>query len=172
MSLSTTVHELRVTVEGLRQALTELVMTVYDDRPPFDEACATEQLAELVLELQASVERAAALLGTVEVPHQLPAVLPDVHEAIALCSGRYWREVRSHEALAELRRSARGRGPAWVGWQQGVELSVLRCEQPLAEAARSVGDSWRELAELLALYLPRSPLGGKAPLPSTQSATS
>ncbi len=154
MSLTTALDELRGANSSLAEAVSELVMTVHEDRPLHSEVAVIDNLAEVVSELQASVVQAAAELQDVSDIRQLPNRLPGVDAAIAASGVRYWRDLRSHAAVAELRAAAQRHGVEWRTWQSSLEQSQLRCEEPLLRSAASVRAAWREVGELLSLYLP------------------
>ena len=57
----------------------------------------------------------------------------------------YWRDLRAHGPVSQLRGSTRRRGGAWPSWWSGVEQSLQRCEGPLVAAGQAVGTAWHEL---------------------------
>ena len=154
MSLKIALDELRSSTSNLQDAVSELVMTVHEDQPLRDQAAVIDHLAEVVLELQASVAEAAREIRDIDDVRQLPAQLPAVDASIAATSLCYWRDLRSHGPLAELRRTTRRRGVEWSTWQSSLEQSQLRCEEPLMRSTASVRAAWQEVGELLSLYLP------------------
>jgi hypothetical protein len=154
MSLRTALDNMRSANASLNEAVAELAMTVLEDRPIPSEVAAIDNLVEVVSELQASVAEAEDQLRAVEDVRQLPVRLPEIDDAVAACSVRYWRDLRSHGPLSELRVTARRRGIEWRTWQSSVEQSQLRCEAPLLRSAASVRAAWQEVGELLSLYLP------------------
>ena len=60
----------------------------------------------------------------------------------------YWRDLRAHGPVSQLRGSTRRRRGAWPSWWSGVEQSLARCEEPFAAASQAVGAAWRELAAI------------------------
>jgi hypothetical protein len=154
MSLRTALDDLRASHAELRQAAFELVMTVHEDRPLGSQVAVVDHVAEVVSEFQAAVVEAGDALETIVEARLLADRLPVVDEAFAAASGRYWGELRAYAPVAELRRAARQRTVEWRTWQRSVEQSLLRCEEPLARSTASVRSAWREVGELLGLYLP------------------
>jgi hypothetical protein len=171
MSLSTALHTMRDRVAALNSTVAELVMIVYEDRPTDSELAVVDHLGEVVSELQAGVIGASTELAAVVDTRQLPERLPSIDKALSECALRYWRDLRSYEARAELRRSGRSRGVEWRTWQGSLEASELRCEKPLAGALATVRASWREIGELLSLYLPRVPGAPSASPPTPAGGT-
>jgi hypothetical protein len=164
MSLSTALHTMRDKVAALNSTVAELVMIVHEDRPTDSELAVVDHLGEVVSELQAGVVEASTELAAIVDTKHLPERLPAIDNALSDCALRYWRDLRRYEARAELRRSARSRGVEWRTWQGSLEASELRCEEPLTGALATVRASWREIGELLCLYLP-------APTPVASSAS-
>jgi hypothetical protein len=154
MSMTTALDELRTANIALQQTIAELMMTAQEDRPRGSEIAAVDDLVETISELQASAAEAGTELRAITDSRELPAAMPRVGSAIAECALRYWRDVRSHPPVAALRAAARDRGTEWRTWQRSLEDSELRCEAPLLRCLESVQLAWREIGELLCLYLP------------------
>lgn len=154
MSMTTALDELRTANTALQQTIAELMMTAMEDRPRGSEIAAVDDLVETVSELQASAAEAGTELCAIADSRELPAAMPRIGSAITDCALRYWRDLRSHPATAALRATARGRGTEWRTWQRSLEDSELRCEAPLLRSVESVQLAWREIGELLSLYLP------------------
>ena len=154
MSMTTALDELRTANTALQQTIAELMMTALEDRPRGSEIAAVDDLVETISELQASAAQAGTELGVIANSRELPAAMPHVGSATAECALRYWRDLRSYAAVSRLRSTARGRGTEWATWQRSLEDSELRCEAPLLRSIESVQLAWREIGELLCLYLP------------------
>jgi len=168
MSLSTAVQTLRTSVADLNAAVSELVMIVHEDRPTGSDLAMVDHLAEVVSELQAGVVAASSTLAALTDPRQLPERLPLIDRELDSASVRYWRDLRGYEPTVELRRSARGRGGEWRTWPGSVQASVMQCEEPLVAASSAVRAAWREIGELLTLYLP-VPYAAPSPASSLQA---
>ena len=157
MSMTTALAELQSANSALQQTIAELVMTVHEDRPSDSDIAAVDALLEVVSEVQASAAAAGAEIDAITAVQAMPLALARVHSATSECALRYWRDLRSHGALSRLRTAARGRGIEWRTWQGSVEQSESRCEAPLQRSMESVETAWREVGELLSLYLPNTP---------------
>jgi hypothetical protein len=153
MSMRTALAELQRANTELQQTIAELVMTVHEDRPRECDVAAIDDLAEIVSEVQAAAAEAGAAISAVADVRDLPLSLPRIDSATAHGARRYWRDLRSYSAVSRLRTTARGRGIEWRTWQSSVEQSELRCEAPMERSADSVRSAWREIGELLTLYL-------------------
>ena len=146
---------LRIAVDRLWQAVGELVLTVHEDRPRAVDLAVVDDFAEQVLELQAGVAAARQLLLD---PAGCPASrLPEVSVQLHETSNHYWRRLRAHGPVAELRRAAHRLRGELPGWLRSVDTGVQRCEEPLAACADAVHQCWRELC--LRLPEPVEPLG-------------
>lgn len=169
MSLKTALEDLRAANADLGEVVSELAMIVLDDRPAASEIAVVDNLGEIVSELQASVADARSELQRVTDVRQLPVRLPQIDLAVAACTTRYWRDLRSHGPAAELRAAARTRGVEWRTWQRSVEQSQLRCEEGIGRSSAAVRAAWQEVGELLSLYIPvaESPAAATAPEPPT-----
>lgn len=165
MSLTTALDDMRRANADLSRAIAELAMTVLEDRPIASEVAVVDNLGEIVSELQASVVEAQGALDRVTDVRQLPVRLPQIDQVVTAYTARYWRDLRAHAPLAELRATARGRGVEWRTWQRSVEQSQLRCEPYIDQATESVRCAWREVGELLSLYIP-----GAESLPAPDSS--
>jgi hypothetical protein len=153
MSMTTALTELRSANCELQQSIAELVMTVHEDRPHGSDIAAIDALAEVVSELQAKAAAAGAEIDAIADVRELPLTLGSIDAETTDCAIRYWRDLRSHDALSRLRTAARGRSNEWRTWQGSVEQSELRCETPLQRSMASVHTAWSEVGELLSLYL-------------------
>jgi hypothetical protein len=154
MSMTTALNELRTANTALQQTIAELMMIAIEDRPHGSEIAAMDDLVEIVSELQASAAQAGSELDAIGDSRELPAAMPRVSSATSECALRYWRELRAYTPVARLRTTARGRGTEWATWQRSLEDSELRCEAALLRSVDAVDLSWREIGELLCLYLP------------------
>lgn len=154
MSLATALDDLRSSIASMRHSITELVMIVDLDRPECDdEPAAVTALVELITEFQAPIETSRDIVAELTDARQLPRHLPAIDGAVAVASQRYWEKLRAYTPTAE-RRTATRHNRQWKSWNESVELSQLRCEESLNALEATVRASWREVADLLVLYLP------------------
>lgn len=154
MSLATALDDLRRSIANMRHSITELVMIVDLDRPECDdEPAAVTALVELITEFQAPIETSSDIVTGLTDSRQLPRHLSAIDGAVAAASQRYWQQLRAYAPTAELRTATR-HNRQWKSWNDSVELSQLRCEEALTALEATVRASWREVADLLLLYLP------------------
>ena len=157
MTIAHALQDLREQAARLSEAVTELVMIAHEDRPSGPDTAAADHFAEQVSELQSAVVLVTQELERIEGPTRLADQMPLVDDALADAELRYWRDLRSYDATAAMRRAARRGGPGWQAWQASVEQSQQRCEQPLVEVQRGARTVWTELAELVSLWLSHPP---------------
>lgn len=145
------VGRLAAAVDRLWDAVGELTLIVLEDQPEAEGLAVTDQLVETVSELQGAVAEARARLA-VGSARGLPAVTEIAPAVVALRAAalRYWRDVRGHEAVAALRAGTRQRGGEWPAWRRSVELSALRCAEPVDDVAAALDACWLEISRLAA----------------------
>jgi hypothetical protein len=134
-------------VRDLWNAVAELVLSTNDDQPEESDLAAAEQVAQLAVEIQARLAEALAGFAGAPLASSEDALreLFDLERLLRQASLIYWRDLRAHGPVSQLRGSTRRRGGAWPSWWSGVEQSLERCEEPLVAAGQAVGGVWREL---------------------------
>lgn len=134
-------------VRDLWLAVAELVLSTNDDQPEESDLASAEHVAQLAVEIQARLAEALAWFAggppasTGDALRELGGVERLLREAGLI----YWRDLRAHGPVSQLRGSTRRRRGAWPSWWSGVEQSLERCEEPLIAAGRAVGTAWHEL---------------------------
>jgi hypothetical protein len=142
MTLPAAVDGLAASIEDLWQSVSELVLTVHEDRPADSDLAAVDELSERVSELQGDVAAARTLVRAAD---PLVPVLPRVAALLDGAGRRYWRDVRGYSAVAALRGAARRRGGDLPAWRGAVEAGALRCEHPFAATATALNACWQEI---------------------------
>jgi hypothetical protein len=135
------------TVRNLWLAVAELVLTTNDDQPEQSDLASAEQVAQFALEIQARLAEALARF-TGDPPSSVVDALRelcDVERLLREAALIYWRDLRAHGPVTDLRGSTRRRRGAWPSWWCGVEQSLERCEEPLITAGQAVSVAWLEL---------------------------
>jgi hypothetical protein len=134
-------------VRDLWNAVAELVLSTNDDQPEESDLAAAEQVAQLAVEIQARLAEALAgfACGPLASSEDALRELFDLERLLREASLIYWRDLRAHGPVSQLRGSTRRRGGAWPSWWSGVEQSLQRCEEPLVAASQAVGNTWHEL---------------------------
>ena len=134
-------------VRDLWNAVAELVLSTNDDQPEEGDLAAAEQVAQLAVEIQARLAEALAGFagGPLASSEDALRELFDLERLLREASLIYWRDLRAHGPVSQLRGSTRRRGGAWPSWWSGVEQSLERCEEPLVAAGQAVGGVCREL---------------------------
>ncbi|WP_344043757.1 hypothetical protein [Nocardioides panacihumi] len=147
MTLQESREALRLAVRNLWLAVAELVLNANDDQPVQSDLASAEHVAELAVEVQARLAQAVAGVdGASPVDaRQASLELCEVERLLREAGLIYWRDLRAHGPVSQLRSSTQRRGGAWPSWWTGVEQSLQRCEEPLVAAGQAVGAAWREL---------------------------
>jgi hypothetical protein len=150
MTVDDTREALHRAVRDLWLAVAELVLNTNDDQPDESDLAAAEHVAQLTVEIQGRLAEALAgfAAGSPASAADAQRELCDVERLLREASLLYWRDLRAHGSVAQLRGSTRRRGGAWPSWWSGVEQSLERCEEPFVAAGRAVGAAWRELLTL------------------------
>ncbi|WP_344114834.1 hypothetical protein [Kribbella alba] len=138
---------LQVALRDLWLAVAELVLNTNDDQPEESDLASAEHVAQLAVEIQGRLAEALARFdgsppASVE---EAMRELCDVERLVREAGLIYWRDLRAHGPVSQLRGSTRRRGGAWPSWWSGVEQSLERCEEPLVAAGQAVGAAWHEL---------------------------
>jgi hypothetical protein len=151
MTIPTAEQALYDGVERLWQAVSELVLTVHEDRPVDTDLVVVDDLAEQVSELQGDIAAVREILEPARAADaDTFARLPYVAARLDAAGTRYWRELRAYGPVGELRRAARRGGGEFSAWQRSVDASVQRCEEPLTDCVAALHARWRELCRPLA----------------------
>lgn len=141
MTTPQTVAALAAALDEVWSAVGELVLIVHEDRPLQADLAFLDDFAEQVSEIQGDVAAACRIL----VPGPQLGALPVVATHLGAAERRYWRSVRGHPTVVELRLAARRVGGEFAGWRRSVERSAEHCEAPLVAAADALLRCWREI---------------------------
>jgi hypothetical protein len=145
--------------------VSELALTVLDDRPVDADLAVLDAFAEQVSELQGAVAGARELLVADESP--VRRSLAEVAAHLEAAEAVYWAELRSFERMSEVRRAARRCGPEAVAWRGGVDASLQRCLAPLALTREAMLAAWAEVDRQLDLLTrTMSPAAADRPQPA------
>lgn len=158
MTIQSAKAELAMAVEDAWAAVAELVLITLEDQPEEGALAAVDDLTEQVVELQGELAAVRSALRARATAETLPAVQAGLDAVV----WRYWRRVRAHGPIAQLRAATRRLGGSWPDWQHGVEQTALRCEDPFGVAAAASRAWCREVCQLLI------PVGGPAGPPPDQ----
>jgi hypothetical protein len=146
VTLPAAASRLTASVDELWRSVSELVLTVHEDRPAGSDLAAVDELSERVSELQGEVAAARTLLRPGE---PLVPALPDIAAHLDAAQRRYWRDMRGYAAVAVLRGTSRRHGGGLPAWRGAVEASAARCEEPFAMTATALNACWQEICQLL-----------------------
>lgn len=138
--------ELASAVGELWAAVSELVLIALEDSPQPAGLAVADDLVDSVTGLQGDVAGCRDLLAQGPACLTGPALASLQHQLDGAAL-RYWRSIRAHEPVAQLRRAARTRGGEWTAWARSVQHSAARCEDPLWAAQAACHSAWTELLD-------------------------
>jgi hypothetical protein len=142
--MSTTYRdELTARVRDLWQAVTELVVIAFEDRPPGVDLIAMDELCDRASDLQGAVHELQQ--ACVRRGGDPADSLVTIGELLDQTARTYWRELFSGRALADLTVTGRRRGDELAAWSQSLAVALAQCEEPLTEASKAWRFAWPEL---------------------------
>lgn len=134
--------ELSLRVRDLWQAVTELTVIAFEDRPHDLDLIAVDELCDRVSDLQGQVH---ALQGACAGHDDPGESLPAIGELLEQAGTTYWRELRCGRPLAELTVTGRRRNDEFTAWAQSLGACLQHCEEPLLQATAAWRLAWPEL---------------------------
>jgi hypothetical protein len=159
MSLEATLEALRRDLARLQEVVSDLRVTVTEDRPTRGAVVLVDQLDNVVTDLSSALEeadaRAVQALQMSEPSGSLDAVrtaLRDIHALLNRFTVQYIGELASHDQIARLLEMGRERGREWREWSREVKTAIERCAMPMKATAGASLECWSELAERLARH--------------------
>jgi hypothetical protein len=155
MGLRTALEDLNGRLRQLDDAVAALHVTVTEDRPALGESALVDRVENHVSDVLGLVEGALqhaeaaseafdAARGAAAIAHLFRA-----HELLNQAASRHYGELASHDALVELLRMGRERGPQWLAWSRVTKSAVESSASLVLETQRALAESWQEAAERL-----------------------
>lgn len=153
MALEKTFQGLNTQLKNLREALSELRVSI-EDRPPDQDVLLIDRLSDAVEDLfgwaaEAGTESAE---GVKAVGH--PLDLDRARRALVNAQQRFNRlmqhftaELSDYERIDCLIGLGRERGGEWQDWVDLVKESIDRCQQSLYDVSEAFFQCWQEIAE-------------------------
>ena len=172
MALRDDIGTLRDRQDRLCARLTELRITVAEDRPRARDLALTDVRADALDDLLALALESAAAASAALQHATRPVDPPAVGRAILRCqelqdalSEKLGLDLLAFERIAELREVARRHGREWASWASSVEASLQGCAEALRDVSVAVIACWRGWMEWSDIEV--SSLGRKAPAHKT-----
>jgi len=160
VSLERSFAELTARLQRIKDALTEVRITVEEDRPRNGQPAIADQLENTILELYGyaheALEYGGAACKAVGDPFEFNRArqfLGKSQEAFHRVERRYFSELVSHARLSELERFARKGGRDWQGWTESVKLGLDRCRESIEAASLAFIHCWEDVTEVLVIVL-------------------
>jgi hypothetical protein len=137
--------ELTARVRDLWQAVTELTVIAFEDRPRHVDLIAVDDLCDRVSDLQGLVhELRQACSAEGDPAEQLDRAGHLLHKITT----SYWRELRAGRPLEDLTVASRRRSDELNAWSHSLAVAVAQCEEPLHLATTAWRLSWPELLRI------------------------
>jgi hypothetical protein len=157
MSLEATLESLGVELAALGEDVSQLHVTVTEDKPVRVAAVLIDHLDNLLTDLSGDLEeagvRVAAAIRVSQHDGPLDAVrsaLRDTHELLHRITERYGGELASHTQISRLLTMSRDRGRECREWTLEVKTGIERCQPHVQALPRATMECWSELADRLA----------------------
>ncbi|MGB8646489.1 MAG: hypothetical protein WCF84_14720 [Anaerolineae bacterium] len=146
----------------LRERLSELALSLVDEKPEGDDVTLPNALAGATHDLIGILDEALAAIADSDRLNQPARALMMGHERWNRFSQLFWSYLQSYEGLAELHRIGDERDGAWRLWCYAVDQRIEQCRQPVYEANVALFRCWQEVTE----WALQQPAPGQAPAPS------
>jgi hypothetical protein len=168
MALRDDIETLRDRQDRLCACLTELRISVVEDRPRARDLALADVRADALDDLLALAMESAAAAADALQDATRPVDPPAVGRAILRCqelqdalAEKLGLDLLAFERIAELRAAARRHGREWASWASSVESSLQGCADALRAVGVAVLACWRGWMEWSDIEV--SSLGRKAP---------
>ncbi len=155
MALEATFRTLDDRLKGVREAFTDLRVSLQEDSPQRGAPLLVDQLGDAATELlgwlEEAAEAGAEALRHAGRPRDLEAVqiaLLTCHERVHQVAQRFAAELLSCERVGEIHDLGRERGRSWGLWSASVAKALDQCQGTLLAAGGGVLDGWKEVSEL------------------------
>jgi len=157
MSLEAALVSLRRELGRVQEAVSELRVTIVEDKPARGSVVLVDQLDTTVTDLASAIEEADARLAQV-IPigqgsasiDSARAAVRDAHELVNRFASLYLVQLAAHDRVAQLLEMGRERGREWRAWSQEVKTAIERCLVPMQAVNTAIVDCWGEIGERLA----------------------
>lgn len=136
------------------ELVSELRMTVVEDRPLRDVVKLVDHVGDTVEDLLGSAEemREAAAEAQRAVEHPMDAerarrALTACHTKFNHCAVRLFSDLANYETVDEVISLGRARGGEWQVWADLVKETLKQCQQALFAANEALLECWQAVAE-------------------------
>jgi len=156
MALEASFRELDSRVTALREAFTDLRVSLVEDGPRRGAPMLVDQLGDAATDLLGWIEEASEAAGEglrqAGRPHRDLGAAQDsllaCHERLQQLGQRFASELLNCERVTEIHDLGRERGRSWQLWSESIEKSLDHCQTGLLGAGGAVLECWKEVSEL------------------------
>jgi hypothetical protein len=152
--IETTFRHLATQCQRQRDDLSELQITIAEDRPLHAVVRLVDKLSEVVEDILGHSEEAltAALEGHQSVGESIKwdrvgRALTDCQTSVCELQRRFFTDLACYEVIDEVVGLGRKRGGEWQSWATLVREMLDRCRRQTLDTQQSVCECWQEIAE-------------------------
>jgi hypothetical protein len=149
MGLGSAFQRLQVELTRLRDALSDLRVTIMEDRPLNDEVALVDHFENSVTDLLGLAEEALEAIGTAAGARDPLGCVQSTRNSLLLAHRRlhrlaqnYRNNLAAYDEIYSLRQLARERGGEWRSWCSVVKEAIERCAGPLDTVQEAIQDCW------------------------------
>ena len=154
MTVEAAFHALIADLTHLREGLTDVEVTIQEDRPLTDDVALADRLDDAAQDVAGWVEECgrAAAAGRKAArresqPGAVARALIACQESFERASLRFTADLGSRDLMEALSAVGKERGGEWWGWADGVKQAVDRCQPLLHAVMADLFACCRELGE-------------------------
>lgn len=158
MGLEAAFQRLQVELTRLREALSDLRVTVTEDCPLNNQVALVDHVENTVTDLLGLVEEALNAIGSIgrAVPGPLDRAgvarnsLLLTHRRLHRLTQDYRNKLAAYDNIYSLRQLGRERGGEWQSWCSVVKQAIESCAAPVDAVHEAIQDCWEEGTDSMA----------------------
>ncbi len=147
MPLEATFRNVEQHLRRLREHLSQLILTLVEDKPANGDFALADALAGAAHDLTGILDEALTAITDPNRVTDPSRTLMIVNERLNRFSQLFWSYFQSYERLAELNRVGLERDGQWRLWSHAVHQTIEGCRQPLYDAHAALLQCWQEVTE-------------------------
>lgn len=151
MGLESAFQRLNAELTRLRDALSDLHVTIVEDYPLSNEVALVDQFENSVTDLLGLVDEALNAIGSTSQAKDTLGRAEATRDALLLAHRRlhrlaqdYRNKLAAYDNIYLLRQLGRERGGEWRSWCGVVKDAIERCAAPLDAVHEAIQDCWEE----------------------------
>jgi hypothetical protein len=157
MGLESAFKRLEVELKRLRDALSDLRVTIMEDYPLNNEVALVDHFENYVTDLLGLVEEALNAIGSaawaqghLDRAEAVRNSLLLAHRHLNRVAQNYRNDLAAYDNMYSLRQLGRERGGEWRSWCSVVKEAIERCAAPLDAVHEAIQGCWQEGTDSMA----------------------